>query len=210
MNEINRLNNNYYHPNFLFIDDERATPIVGCPDALHPNMKITIDTKWVETLRDFDIETKVVLYEAIFDYMSDEEVNLPDDTWRMFAILKAQLDEERNKRMRLAERSRANGAKGGRKASGKKPKMEKPSVPIIPEGNRSEKLLALDNWMKEKTPYLYKNIRLLTQAEFDSLCGKYTSAQICDTLQQIENRKDLRKNYTNLYRTLLNWLKNGS
>ena len=123
-------------------------------------MKITIDTKWVEAIKDFDTETKVVLYESIFDYMSDKEV--------------------------------------------------KEKYPIIPEGERSEKLLSLDKWMEKKTTYIYKNIRLLTQAEFDALCDKYTSAQICDTLQQIENRKDLRKRYTNLYRTLLNWLKNGT
>ena len=116
-------------------------------------------------------------------------------------------DEEKLKRIRLAERSRANGAKGGRK---KITKEVKEKYPIIPEGERSDKLKALDKWMEKKTTYIYKNIRLLTQAEFDALCDKYTSAQICDTLQQIENRKDLRKNYTNLYRTLLNWLKNGS
>lgn len=170
-------------------------------------MKITIDTKWVEAIEDFDTETKVVLYEAIFDYMSDEEVKLPDDTWKMFAILQPMLDEEKFKRIRLAERSRANGAKGGRK---KNTKEVKEKYPIIPEGERSEKLLSLDKWMEKKTTYIYKNIRLLTQAEFDALCDKYTSAQICDTLQQIENRKDLRKRYTNLYRTLLNWLKNGT
>ena len=159
-------------------------------------------------MEDFDTETKVVMYEAIFDYMSDKDVDLPDDTWKMFAVLRPQLDEEKFKRMRLAERSRTNGAKGGRKTA-KKPKVEKEKYPIIPEGERSEKLQALDKWMEKKTPYIYKNIRLLTQTEFDALCEKYTSAQICDTLQQIENRKDLRKNYTNLYRTLLNWLKNG-
>ena len=170
-------------------------------------MKITIDTKWVEAIEDFDTETKVVLYEAIFDYMSDKEVNLPDDTWKMFAILQPMLDEEKFKRIRLAERSRQNGAKGGRK---KITKEVKEKYPIIPEGERSDKLQALDKWMEKKTTYIYKNIRLLTQAEFDALCDKYTSAQICDTLQQIENRKDLRKRYTNLYRTLLNWLKNGT
>lgn len=172
-------------------------------------MKITIDTKWVEAIEDFDTETKVVLYESIFDYMSDKEVNLPDDTWKMFAILQPMLDEEKFKRIRIAERSRANGAKGGRKIQ-KTTKEVKEKYPIIPEGERSEKLQALDKWMEKKTTYIYKNIRLLTQAEFDALCDKYTSAQICDTLQQIENRKDLRKRYTNLYRTLLNWLKNGT
>jgi hypothetical protein len=170
-------------------------------------MKITIDTKWVEAIEDFDTETKVILYEAIFDYMIDKEVNLPDDTWKMFAILQPMLDEEKFKRIRIAERSRANGAKGGRK---KITKEVKEKYPIIPEGERSDKLQALDKWMEKKTTYIYKNIRLLTQAEFDALCDKYTSAQICDTLQQIENRKDLRKRYTNLYRTLLNWLKNGT
>lgn len=30
---------------------------------------------------------------------------------------------------------------------------------------------------------------------------------IADTCLQIENRKDLRKKYINLYMTLLNWLK---
>lgn len=171
-------------------------------------MKITIDTKWVEAIEDFDIETKVVLYEAIFDYMSGkEDVRLPDDTWKMFAILQPMLDEEKYKRIRLAERSRANGANGVRK---KTTKEVKEKYPITPEGERSEKLQSLDKWMEKKTTYIYKNIRLLTQAEFDALCDKYTSAQICDTLQQIENRKDLRKRYTNLYRTLLNWLKNGT
>jgi hypothetical protein len=79
-------------------------------------MKITIDTKWIECLEDFDTETKVALYEAIFDYMSDKkDVRLPDDTWKMFAILRPMLDEEKNKRLRLSERSRENGKKGGRK-----------------------------------------------------------------------------------------------
>ena len=88
---------------------------MDCPNPTHPYMKITIDTKWVEALVDFDTETKVALYEAIFDYMSDKEVNLPDDTWKMFAILQPMLDEEKFERIRIAERSRANGSKGGRK-----------------------------------------------------------------------------------------------
>ena len=73
--------------------------------------------------------------------------------------------------------------------------------------DRCEKLRSLDKWMEKHTPYIYANIRPLTQAEFNCLVEKYNSTQICDTLSQIENRKDLRKNYTNLYRTLLNWLK---
>lgn len=170
-------------------------------------MRITIDTKWFDSIQHFDNDMKVVFYEAIFNYLCGNDLNLTEEQMLMFKMLSPMLDEERDKRIRLAERSRANGAKGGRKAA---PKVKKSkSFPIIPDGERCEKLLSLDKWMEQKTPYLYQNIRLLNQKEFESLCEKYTSAQICDTLQQIENRKDLRKNYTNLYRTLLNWLKNG-
>lgn len=176
-------------------------------------MKITIDTKWIESLIDFDNETKVAMYEAIFDYMSDKDVNLPNDTWRMFAMLQPMLDEERNKRIRIAERNRENGSKGGRK-----PKKENPTEPKKPNGflsylqqdkykERSEKLQKLDKWMETYTPYLYNHIPPLIQKEFDVLCKKYTGEQVCDTLLQIENRKDLRKRYVSLYRTLLNWLK---
>ena len=176
-------------------------------------MLISIDSKWIECLRDFDNYTKSILYDAIFDYLMDKDVNLPDDTWKMFAILKPLLDEDKNKRIRLAERSRANGQKGGRK-----PKSEKKDKPTKPSGflrflempeykDRCERLQKLDKWKEKHTPYIYANIRPLTQKEFDCLVSKYNAEQICDTLLQIENRKDLRKNYTNLYRTLLNWLK---
>lgn len=169
-------------------------------------MLITINTKWVESLEDFDTETKVVMYDAIFAYLSDREVNLPGDTWMMFHVLKPMLDEEKNKRIRLAERSRQNGRKGGRKKKPVKP-VQKKLMEV--EEYRSEDLQKLDKWMEEKTPFIYNNIRHINEREFKALKAKYTSAEIADTLQQIENRKDLRKRYTNLYRTLLNWLKNA-
>lgn len=168
-------------------------------------MLITIDTKWVESLEDFDTETKVVMYDAIFAYMSDKEVNLPDDTWKMFHVLMPMLAEEKNKRLRLAERSRQNGKKGGRKKKPTKP-VQKKLLEV--EEYRSDDLKKLDVWMEEKTPYIYENIRHINEKEYKALMARYTIAQICDTLQQIENRRDLRKRYTNLYRTLLNWLKN--
>jgi hypothetical protein len=43
--------------------------------------------------------------------------------------------------------------------------------------------------------------------EFRKLKEKYTSEQIANVILQIENRKDLRKRYSNLYRTVLNWAK---
>lgn len=173
-------------------------------------MKILIDTKWVECLADFGPDTKLILYEAIFDYMSDKEVRLPNDTWPMFTILRSMLDEEKNKRLRLAERSRENGKKGGRKAENKNPKEHKKPTRLsrlYEDESRSETLRKFDGWIKANAPYVYENLDPLTDKEFESIREKYTSKQMADTIEQIENRKDLRKRYKNLYRTLLNWLK---
>lgn len=174
-------------------------------------MKITIDTKWTDSLRDFDSDTKAALYEAVFDYMADENVTLASDQWRMFAMLQPMLDEERNKRIRLAERSRENGKKGGRNKN-KGDDQPKPTgfakfLGTAEYKERSDKLKALDAWKEKHVPYVYAHFKPLTQREFDCLHPKYSSEQICDTLLQLENRKDLRKKYVSLYRTLLNWLK---
>lgn len=176
-------------------------------------MKIMIDTKWLEAVGYLDDELRLIMLDAIFAYLQGQEPLLILEAQRVFNTLKPYLNEEREKRMALAERSRTNGQKGGRK-----PKVEKKEKPPKASGyekyldmpeykDRCEKLRSLDKWMEKHTPYLYANIRPLTQAEFNCLVEKYNSTQICDTLSQIENRKDLRKNYTNLYRTLLNWLK---
>ena len=49
----------------------------------------------------------------------------------------------------------------------------------------------------------------MSQQEFESLTGRYgfEPNQVAKTIAEIENRKDLRKKYTNLYLTTLNWLK---
>lgn len=70
--------------------------------------------------------------------------------------------------------------------------------------------LKFNDWLKRKAPFCSnpKNFSSqITEAEFLKLKEKYTSKQIADVIEQIENRKDLRKRYTNLYRTVLNWAK---
>ncbi|MFV0536787.1 MAG: HNH endonuclease [Dysgonomonas sp.] len=67
-----------------------------------------------------------------------------------------------------------------------------------------------NDWIKKKAPYCSnpKNFTSqITEEEFLKLKNhyKYTGKQIADVILQIENRKDLRKRYTNLYRTVLNW-----
>ena len=66
------------------------------------------------------------------------------------------------------------------------------------------------DWLSRKAPYCSnpKNFpSQITEDEFLKLKSNYTGQQIANIIEQIENRKDLRKRYTNLYRTVLNWLK---
>ena len=70
--------------------------------------------------------------------------------------------------------------------------------------------LKFNDWLKRKAPFCSnpKNFSSqITEAEFLKLKEKYSGKQIADVIEQIENRKDLRKRYTNLYRTVLNWAK---
>ena len=62
-------------------------------------------------------------------------------------------------------------------------------------------------WMKENCPYVFKNITMLSEAEFLKLQERFGSDAIAEVCLNLENRKDLRKKYSNLYRTLSNWLK---
>lgn len=62
-------------------------------------------------------------------------------------------------------------------------------------------------WLETNCPYIAKHYTLPTETEFEKLVNAYGAEMVADTCQQIENRADLRKRYTNLYRTLLNWLK---
>lgn len=179
-------------------------------------MKITIDTTWFEGIKDMDVSVRASMYEAVMDYISDKDPYLPNEIVPIFYAMQPIFDTEKFKRMRLAERSRENGMKGGRKATKPKKNLEEPKKPTRFEDylkeekyqGRSDNLLKLDEWKRKYVPYIYNNIAPLSNREFEQLMKKYNIEQICDTLLQIENRKDLRKRYTNLYRTLLNWMKN--
>lgn len=70
--------------------------------------------------------------------------------------------------------------------------------------------IKFNDWVKRKAPFCSnpKNFpSQITEDEFLKLKSSYTGQQIADIVEQIENRKDLRKRYVNLYRTVLNWAK---
>lgn len=89
--------------------------------------------------------------------------------------------------------------------------------PLFPvdESNPNPSFIAFVGWVAKNVPYCAnpKNWEHgITQQEFERLRDKfgYDSKSIARTLAEIENRKDKRKTYTNLYRTTLNWLKNST
>lgn len=146
-------------------------------------MKINIDTKWIKSIRNLDDSARLSLYDSIFDYVSGEDVTLKGEVKIAFDMIKPMLDTNRTK-----------------------PKQKKL---LEVDEFRSEKLLKLDEWMQRHVPYIANNLNPLSQKEFEKLLSEYGIRAMCETMEQIENRKDLRKTYTSLYRTLLNWLKNG-
>jgi DNA-binding HxlR family transcriptional regulator len=64
-------------------------------------------------------------------------------------------------------------------------------------------------WIEDNAPYIHRNLTLPKEREFQELQKHYSSQRIAQTIAELENRKDLRKRYSNLYRTLINWLKNS-
>lgn len=67
-----------------------------------------------------------------------------------------------------------------------------------------------NEWIKENASYCSnpKNFsKQITEDSFLKLKSIYSGKQIADIIMQIENRKDLRKRYVDLYRTILNWAK---
>ena len=166
-----------------------------------------------------------------------EEPNFSDDAdWMVWELIRPILEHGQELAKVRAEAGKKGGAPKGNdnaaKTSKNKQKQTKTSgigkgigkgEEIIDSSLHSESPLSNDNvstlmqsprtnnafeeWLKENCPYISKHYTLPNEKELSKLKEKYSSEQIAETCAQIENRKDLRKKYTNLYRTLLNWLK---
>jgi hypothetical protein len=90
------------------------------------------------------------------------------------------------------------------------PNGDKKEAKASSSASSNPDFLKFNDWLKRNAPYCSnaKNFSSqITEVEFLKLKEKYTGKQIADIIEQIENRKDLRKRYTNLYRTVLNWAK---
>lgn len=90
----------------------------------------------------------------------------------------------------------------------KEDKIISPDVEIITHTKSACE--AFHEWLKKECPYIATHYKLLSETEFEKLKTEYGSEAIAEQCSNIENRIDLRKKYSNLYRTLLNWLKRKS
>ena len=82
------------------------------------------------------------------------------------------------------------------------------SPPIIPQENAHTPSACerFSAWLSSECPYIAAHLKPLTEEELAKLKQRFSTKDITRVCHEIENRKDLRKRYTNLYRTLLNWL----
>ncbi len=73
----------------------------------------------------------------------------------------------------------------------------------------SPEFLKFRQWIELHAPYCSQeqHMKQITPEELQRLKNHYTGREIAEAIEKIENRKDKRKNYANLYRTTLNWLK---
>ena len=72
----------------------------------------------------------------------------------------------------------------------------------------SERYSRFQQWLAKECPYIPKHFeKTISEREFEKLLETYSARQLCDVISEINNRGDLRKRYTDLYRTALNWLK---
>ena len=91
--------------------------------------------------------------------------------------------EERNKAKAKRERRRAKAE-------------EQPQTQPVEQDST---FAAFAGWLQANCPYLSKpsNIQQITPEEFDKLKAQFDSKAISETLLQMENRKDKRKQYAN-------------
>lgn len=165
-----------------------------------------------------------------------ETENLKQIAKAMFTLIKPQLDAN-TRRYENGCKGAEHGKKGGRPPKEKTVKnptktpndndneKEKENVKerdtnVSEKKNKEEDSSSLqapetdydrfNTWIKDNAPYCAnpKNFsKQISQTAFASLKKLYTGSQIADIILQIENRKDLRKRYTDLNRTVSNWAK---
>lgn len=180
--------------------------------------------KWVEPLSEFDSDALASIMRAIMHYWKTGEISeLTPVLKPFFLLLKGDIDNINSAEAALSEKRRKAGKKGGSKtqknAAKKESKTSKTSIieyNIIEDNiSESERARAREGyegfleWVSGNAPYVAEHMELPTEDEFEYLRDTFGAETVAETTLRIENRKDLRGRYDNLYRTIITWMKNG-
>lgn len=175
----------------------------------------TFRKEWRDAMTGLSKRERQTVYEAIIDYgITGECADLSPSEEIAFSFVKAAIDNDaersREVSLRRAEAGRKGGAPKGNDNAKKRDTESTAQIvkaakqPVVTTGANAE----FEKWLKEKCPYVYEHIPMMTDEEFNKLKKEYGSKAISEVCLDLENRKDLRKRYASMYRTLLNWLKN--
>lgn len=191
-----------------------------------------------EPIQLLSCEDKSLLLDLIFEYNSSGVVSEISSVAVkiIWATIRQQFDRDKVKYQNVVQRNRLNGQKGGRPSKDNpnipvgyletQEETQEPKKADTVSDTVSDDVSVTDDVCKEKSqnqinfeklniriskdcPNVAKLDQQLTFVDFEKLIGIYSKTQIWDILEQMNNKKDLTKKYTSVYRTTLNWLKNN-
>ena len=169
-------------------------------------------------------EQKGELLEAIYIYQGEGKViELSSIVNMAFSFIKNQLDIDNVKYLKICERNKKNGVKGGRKKEPKKPSglSGNPKNPNAPDNDNDNVLFIkqksdieikyekFNTWLKENTPSVLKMKEPISLKQFTKLYNDsyFTNEIVYEKLKAMHNKPSLTKTYTSAYSTLTNWVK---
>ena len=184
-----------------------------------------------EAIKEIPLEEQAIVYNAIYSYALDGvELELNGVAKAVFLLVKPQIDANNTRYENSCKGGAPKGnqnAKNNQKTTKKQPKNNQKQANVNENVNVNENesmrtakacthsLTGGESYnryvssIQEIAPYIFSHYtNLITEPQLAKLQETYTMNDIVQTIAQIENRRDLRKKYTNLYMTVKNWLKN--
>ena len=104
--------------------------------------------------------------------------------------------------IRLKIQEKEKPPKGGKKKSAR---STDETIEEYLQQSRDENYIRFLNWTRQHTPYVAGHMAPLTEDQFRKLREEFGAQTVRVCMENLENRKDLRKKYSGLYRTLINW-----